>query len=121
MRSIFVIYLIAGLTLFMAILNSAAYIGQAYVAHRAIVVLKPEGDDLARIQAAQSHDRNVAEEGFILAVLQVVIIVSARKLQKQSMRFNAAQEPTADGTSSLPKGSGPAKPQSGGGSTFDHG
>jgi hypothetical protein len=85
MRPIFVIYLVAGITLFFAILDSAAYIGQAYVMHHAIVILKPEGDDLARMQAAQSQDLDTAAEGFALALLQAVIIVSARKVQKQTM------------------------------------
>lgn len=94
MRPIFIIYLVTGITLFFAILNFGAYISHAYVAHQAIAVLKPQGDDLAIVQAAQSRDLETASEGFALAVMQVVIIVSVRRIQKQTIRPDTAPEPT---------------------------
>ncbi|MGD0350164.1 MAG: hypothetical protein ABSB84_07605 [Verrucomicrobiota bacterium] len=84
MRPIFVIYLAAGITLLFAVLNTAAYAGYAYVTHHAIAILKPEGDDLSKMQAVQSQDLDLAAEGCVLALLQTGIIISARKLKKQA-------------------------------------
>jgi hypothetical protein len=96
MRPVFVIYLAAGLTLFFAVLNSAAYVGNAYVTHYAIVSLNPEGDDLGRMLAVQDHDLELAAEVFSLALLQAGIIFSARKLSTQVMLANNSPEPATD-------------------------
>ena len=98
MRPIFVIYLAAGLTLFFAALNSAAYVGNAYVTHYAIVSLKTEGDDLDKMQAFQGQQLDLAAETFCLALLQAGIIFSTRKLSKQVKSADNSLEPVTDNT-----------------------
>jgi hypothetical protein len=88
MRPIFVIYLAAGVTLFFAVMNFAASVGYACVTHHAIVLLKPTGDDLDNMQAAQSHYLELAAEWFTLVFTQAVIIISARRFQKHAMTPN---------------------------------
>jgi hypothetical protein len=94
MRPIFIIYLAAGITLFFAGLDSVAYVGHAYVTHHAIVILKPVGDDLVKMQAVQNQDLDSAAKEFVLALLQTGIIISARRFQKQTVPAKMV-EPTA--------------------------
>ncbi len=93
MRPIFFIYLAAGVTLFFAVLNVAAYVGHAYFTHNFIVSLKVKGDDLDRIRAVQDQDLELASEAFGLTLLQTGIIISARKLNKLAVSPSNLPEP----------------------------
>jgi hypothetical protein len=84
MRPIFVIYVAAGLVLFFAVVSMATDIGYAYLTHHTISILNPTGDDLERMQRVISEDLDSAAETFVLAVLQSIIIIYARKLNKQT-------------------------------------
>jgi hypothetical protein len=95
MRPIFIIYLAAGITLFFAAIDSAAFLGHAYMTNHAIMALKLEGDDLAKMQAAQGQELNSAAEGFVVALLQAAILISAWRFQKRQVPPNQSPEPAA--------------------------
>jgi hypothetical protein len=84
LRAIVVIYIAAGLTLLFAVMGTLADAGHAYMAHHAIATLTPAGDELERMRGVRRHDLESAAESFSLALLQGGIIVSARKLGKQT-------------------------------------
>jgi hypothetical protein len=93
MRAIFVIYIAAGITLFFAVLSTVSGIGNAYKAHRGIVIVNSTGYfnstnstdfTLGRMQSVQNDFLDTAAESFTLALLQGAIIVYARKLGNQS-------------------------------------
>lgn len=94
MRPIFIIYLAAGITLFFAVINSASYLGRAYMTDHAIVSLKLDSDDLARMQAAQSEEFDSASAGFVIAVLQIAILISTRRFQKREGAHNYSPKPS---------------------------
>lgn len=112
MRPIFIIYLAAGFSLFFAVIDCAAYSSDAYLAYHAIVVLKPEGGDLTKMQAIQSQDLDSAADWFVLALLQTTILLSTRKCQKHALTLNHSPEPSAVGPDSAAT---PPTPQAGGG------
>ena len=84
MRPIFVIYVAAGLVLFLAVVSMVTDVGYACVTHHTISMLNPTGDDLERMQRVISEDLESAAETFTLALFQSVIIIYARKLNKQT-------------------------------------
>jgi hypothetical protein len=84
MRPIFIIYVAAGLTLLFAVVSVATNVGSAYMTQHAIAMLKPTGDDLARMQSYESASLDSAAESFVLTLLQTAIIIYARKISRQS-------------------------------------
>jgi len=82
MRPIFIIYLVTGLTLFFSL---AAGVANAYAAHMAkSIVTTAHGDTLAQAQGLLERCEGAIAVSLILAAMQIVIIFSARKLNKQT-------------------------------------
>ena len=85
MRSLFAIYVVAGTTLYFATFGSALFLSNAIWTQHEITTSHLQGEDLARRQAVLGHDVNLIVGGFFLALLQLVILDSARKLRKQAV------------------------------------
>lgn len=95
MRPIFIIYVAAGLTLLFAVVSVVTNVGSAYMTQHAIALLKPAGDDLARMQSYQNANLDSAAESFVLTLLQIVIIIYARKISRQShAAYRLSPEPS---------------------------
>jgi hypothetical protein len=83
-RPVFAIYVAAGLTLFCALLAAGVHTYHAYATRDAITSLGPQGDDLARLEGIVKDDFETAGWSLALAATQVVIIVGAGRLKRQT-------------------------------------
>ena len=84
MRPIFAIYLAAGLTLTFALAVACGHAYHAYVTRYAIATLKPVGDDLVRFHGFLQDDYETVGWSLALVGVQAIVIVCARKLQRQT-------------------------------------
>ena len=77
------IFWMAGLALFVGLVQAALLSYQAYVTDYFIRSVKPEGQDLERFEQARSHQIDLAENGIFVVILQSGIIIACWRLRRR--------------------------------------